>query len=527
MTDTNKDQLLKLLYKNGKVDLTRLKTKDAKSFLSAVSVPGFNSNSEKAYAILNDVSERPKCLTCDSYTNFNRVSAGYFEFCSGSCASKAHVKRGNQHHFASAEIRKKIEETNFKKYGVKTPLQIESIHEKGVEASKLVVYDRGANLLSEEYKNNRKKLIDQKLFHTQRQDVKDKIKRANKETYIEKTLTHKVNHLKSIGYELIDELKEFSRFGSNKWKHACGEIFESRPNCRFEIFCPRCRKGGISLPHQILISALNGLGVEFIVNDRKQISPKELDVFFPNKNVAVEINGIFFHNDESVGKMYHVEKTKDAMEKGIRLLHFWDFEVLTKIDCVLDTIKSALGICNKIPARKCIVKDISKNEAKSFCQSYHLNGSTNLSFAVGIFYGDTLMGCITAGTARFGKNRKKLELIRVCFKHGYQIVGGVSKMLSRIKQVYSCEIISYQDGRLGFGSVYAKCGFTLIKQLGPNYIYAKGKTFISRQKAMKHKLKDLLGESFDENLTEKENMKKAGWLICYDAGHLLWELKRS
>jgi hypothetical protein len=137
------------------------------------------------------------------------------------------------------------------------------------------------------------------------------------------------------------------------------------------------------------------------------------------------------------------------------------------------------------------------------------------------------MGCITAGTARFGKNRKKLELIRVCFKHGYQIVGGVSKMLSRIKQVYSCEIISYQDGRLGFGSVYAKCGFTLIKELGPNYIYAKGKTFISRQKAMKHKLKDLLGESFDENLTEKENMKKAGWLICYDAGHLLWELKRS
>ena len=100
-------------------------------------------------------------------------------------------------------------------------------------------------------------------------------------------------------------------------------------------------------------------------------------------------------------------------------------------------------------------------------------------------------------------------------------------MLNKVKEISNEDIISYQDGRLGFGNAYSSCGFKLIKKLGPNYIYVKGKTVISRQKAMKHKLEKLLGACFDRNLTEKENMAKAGWLICYDAGHLLWEFKRS
>jgi very-short-patch-repair endonuclease len=64
------------------------------------------------------------------------------------------------------------------------------------------------------------------------------------------------------------------------------------------------------------------------VNDRKAIAPKELDIFFEDKKIAVEINGIYFHNDVVKDKNYHVEKTVLCERAGIRLFHFWDFEVL-------------------------------------------------------------------------------------------------------------------------------------------------------------------------------------------------------
>jgi hypothetical protein len=30
------------------------------------------------------------------------------------------------------------------------------------------------------------------------------------------------------------------------------------------------------------------------------------------------------------------------------------------------------------------------------------------------------------------------------------------------------------------------------------------------------------GLYFDASLTEKQNMRENGWLVCYDAGHKLW-----
>ena len=37
----------------------------------------------------------------------------------------------------------------------------------------------------------------------------------------------------------------------------------------------------------------------------------------------------------------------------------------------------------------------------------------------------------------------------------------------------------------------------------------------------KHKIGNLLGESFDPNLTETENMEKNGFLKLYDCGNLI------
>lgn len=60
-------------------------------------------------------------------------------------------------------------------------------------------------------------------------------------------------------------------------------------------------------------------------NDRKLITPLELDVVIPEINLAIEFNGIYWHSIEknySVG--YHLNKTQLCESNGYRLIHIWE-----------------------------------------------------------------------------------------------------------------------------------------------------------------------------------------------------------
>ena len=93
---------------------------------------------------------------------------------------------------------------------------------------------------------------------------------------------------------------------------------------------------------------------EILENDRNIISPKELDIYIPQKNLAIEFDGLYFHSTK-FGKDsdYHLGKTLACEEKGIRLIHIFEDEWLFKRQIVESIIKSALGIYKqKIFARK-------------------------------------------------------------------------------------------------------------------------------------------------------------------------------
>ena len=48
---------------------------------------------------------------------------------------------------------------------------------------------------------------------------------------------------------------------------------------------------------------------------------------------------------------------------------------------------------------------------------------------------------------------------------------------------------------------------------------------INRMSAQKHKLKNLLNENFNENLSERDNMINNGYRIYYDTGNLVYHKK--
>lgn len=272
----------------------------------------------------------------------------------------------------------------------------------------------------------------------------------------------------------------------------------------------------ISQPHQKLISFLTELGITFETNNRRIISPQELDIFIPEKNLAIEINGLYWHSElRGKDRSYHLNKLKECEKKGITLLQFWDYEVQFKKDIVLSIIKHKLGLIdNKIMARKCDIMDVRKEEERRFLDENHLQGYSSSNVCKGLFFNGELVSLMSFRKPRFS-TEYDLELVRFCNKIDTTVIGGASRLF---KQKPNGSIISYSDRRYSSGSLYEILGLNKIRESSPSYHYTiHYKSLENRVGFQKHKLKDKL-ELFDPNLSEWENMKKNGYDRCWDCG---------
>ena len=104
---------------------------------------------------------------------------------------------------------------------------------------------------------------------------------------------------------------------------------------------------------------LDSLGVDYIRRARsihgvkKNIEWYELDIFIPELNLGIEINGRAHHSvnkaarGEPKSKEYHFEKFKVFRESGILMLSFTDYEQDFFTEDYINIIKLHLGLLNK------------------------------------------------------------------------------------------------------------------------------------------------------------------------------------
>lgn len=73
------------------------------------------------------------------------------------------------------------------------------------------------------------------------------------------------------------------------------------------------------------------IDVNYIKNSRSIIKPYELDFYFPETKIALELNGIYTHCEEfGCPKDYHLMKSLMCRDIGVRLVHIYEFEDLDK-----------------------------------------------------------------------------------------------------------------------------------------------------------------------------------------------------
>jgi hypothetical protein len=251
---------------------------------------------------------------------------------------------------------------------------------------------------------------------------------------------------------------------------------------------------------------------------------KEIDIFIPSHNLAIEFNGLYYHSDSFKPNDYHLNKTLDCESKGIHLIHIFEDEWDYKREIVKSRIKNLLKISEqKIYARKCSIKHVPTKQKTQFLNDNHIQGSVGSIINLGLYHNEELVSILTFSKGRniLKGDKYEYELIRFCNKLNSNVVGGASKLLNYFVENYKPkEIISYADIRWSNGNLYSKMGFNLIGRSSPNYYYILNRRRTIRLKFKKH---ILVSEGYDKSLSESEIMLKRGIYRIFDCGNLVYK----
>ena len=244
------------------------------------------------------------------------------------------------------------------------------------------------------------------------------------------------------------------------------------------------------------------------------IAPKELDIYIPSHNIAIEFCGLYWHSDKFKPNRYHKSKLDLCNAVGIRLITIFEDEWLSKQDIVKDKL---LHILNKsaartVYARQTTVVTMSSAEKTSFFDAHHIQGSGPGSITYGLSHNNNIVAAMTF----FKQGGNEYVLNR--YATSCSVVGGFSKLLNHFKRRHEwSKITSFADLRWSTGDLYRNTGWTLEHTLLPDYYWCKNGNryhkFGFRHKHLKTKLDD-----YDPLLTENENCKRNGYTKIYNCG---------
>jgi very-short-patch-repair endonuclease/predicted XRE-type DNA-binding protein len=409
---------------------------------------------------------------------------------------------GQDHYFKTEEFKEKYKTVMQEKYGVDNPSKNKQVIDK-IAKTKIEKYN-------DPWFNNRNKanttMLEKYGDHSSRQAWSEETR------------------------QLVTDCAQLTEYASGKTVNVMSHELNIAPTTLrrklydLNVFNFQQRSNQYE---QLIELHLKSKNIHFEKNSRKIIAPYELDFYIPSCNLAIECNGIYWHSElAGKDKFYHLNKTDQCEQQGIRLMHFWDYQIDQNTDLVLSMIDHALrSTTRSIGARKTVVTEITSKCYRSFLNQHHIQQAINSKYKLGLMHGDEIVAVMGIGTSRFKQG--ELELHRFAIKQGVGVPGAASKLFkyftNNLKGEY-VTLISYADRDISQGNVYRSLGFTKVGISPPAYLYFKDRTVYNRLKFQKHKLSAIL-DVYDSKLTEWDNMKANNYNRFWNTGTIKYEYK--
>lgn len=492
-------------------------------------------------------------------------------------------KYGVENVFQSEIIKYKIKQTNLERYGVEHAIQNETIKEKAMETQKennngklawnnedKKHFIRTCKLCGKQFEaktSNATICYDKHYKICKYCNEKFELKREKPERMINRVTCYKdsceqhyiedkikeTNNIKygNDYYLSTDEFKEqskntrYNKYGTyhnmktykspmrlKEIRDKALRTIKERYNVDYAIFVNNKNPKVISNPNKKFSNELTNNNID---NELEfKISNYSYDIHILNTNILIEINPTYTHNSTVIPKFsnnqhgklldknYHLNKTKLAEENGYRCIHIFDWDDKEKI---INILKSK----NKISAKKCSIKEITKQEANEFLDKYHLqNSCKGNNINIGLYYNEELISLITFGKPRYNKNYE-YEFLRFCNHKDYSIYGGTNKLFKYFIENYNpTSIISYSDRAKFEGKFFNNLGFIKEKETKPACHWYNIKT---KQHFLDNSLRAigadrLLGTNYgsieDSGMNNRDIMLNEGFVEVYDCGQSVY-----
>lgn len=477
------------------------------------------------------------CVICkeefilDLNSSFNRIKDR--NYCYKKECIKEHtiikMKNTNQNKYGvdvpiqNKEIKEKIINTNLEKYGTKTPFESKQIQEKSKETC-LKRYNTDYYMKTEEFKQISEdiclKRYGVKKF-LQSREILDKTKLSLKEKYnVEHGLQSK---------EIYNKTQEscLRRYGKKAGTISCTnqetrkkmiKTMIKKYGVPYYIMTKNCRvRSNITKPNKFFSEELEQINIKSEFEFR--LNNYSYDIHILNTNILLEINPTPYHNvtwhpfNHPKSFNYHQLKSQVAKENGYRCIHIWDWD---DIDKIISLLKSK----ENLYARKLQIKEVSKLECKEFLNKYHLqNNCRNQSIRIGLYNGNELVQIMTFGKPRYNKNYE-YELLRLCTKSDYKIIGGSEKLFKYFIEKYNPKsVISYCDNSKFSGKVYERLGFKFKDfSINKHWYNIKTKQHITDNLLRQRGFDQLFNTNYGKGSSNEDLMIQNKFVEIYDSG---------
>lgn len=534
MTDIEITNYIKDTYENHKLTYTMIlfskKNKEVANWILNRTkfldqVPKLTKRT-RIHCILNNITELPKCKICGKVLYRNaKPGVGFARYCCPKCENSdpeviQKLKETNNKiygcdwSFQSDNNKNKTKITMNKKYGCDYAMQNQEIHDKAIK--------RMIEIFGVPYPSKSKEI-----------EYKKKIKSITK-LYKKLSSNNKVQPLFTL-QELIDNGK-YIRY---RWKCLkCGTEFESFIDVSWYrqgwnksyARCTSCypRESGISSGEKdVLKYILSFYKGDYLENKRclkineNSHGNLEIDLLFPNVNIGIEYDGLFWHSEQSgTPNDYHLMKTNTALKNNINLIHIFESEWRDRNEAVKSYIKYVFGMTTKInlDSKKYIIRSLSYDESKLFFDQNSILGHVKSNNTFGLELNDEIVCAMTFNRCRFMNIENTFEISRLATKNGFIVENGYKLLLDHFTKTHTtANIIGYSDRRYPINKIFEELSFNHFKTTKPSYYYIiKGK-LKSRHEYTKNTLKDKL-KIFDETKSEVQNMIDNGYSRIFDCG---------
>lgn len=270
--------------------------------------------------------------------------------------------------------------------------------------------------------------------------------------------------------------------------------------------------------------------------DRQTIAPKELDIVVPDRKLAIEYCGHYWHSTLGISpeaaRKKHVVKYKAAAAKGIRLLTIFEDEWRERrpqIEAMLDRV---INPQRGPGARECVVT--GGGDFSAFYEKYHIQGAPQWGEHLGLSHKGELVAVMSFGKGSARRGHQDWELSR--FATAQNIAGAASKLFKALIAKTGAEKVwSFSDNRYFGGEMYGRLGFQLDEELKPDYSVVKGgerrhKSSMARSSIparIKEVGSDELFDPATDPRSEQEMTKLLGFGRIYDCGKKRWLWTKS